>query len=831
MWRNYLVVALRNLWHNKLYSAINIAGLAIGLAAGVLILLFVRYELSYDRWLPNYERIVRLHTGYHEPDRPPFVTVRSAGRMRAQVESLAPDLIETSTRLLQLSATIVRDGIGFDDTISFVDQSFFDVFDLPLIAGTKEAALADPSAMAVTESTAIRYFGRTDVVGETLEVCCLEGRRLEIRIAAVIADLPKATHLDISMLMPIEEEMFSFAPNLFETWTSVNVFTYFVLRDGVHPREVEDRIWDWVDTESPFLDDAPPIPQGRRLSEFVHHTLMPVPDIHLDARQQGGSIGDMKPLGDARLVSALSGVALLILGIAAINFTNLATARAVCRAREVGLRKTLGASRPAIAAQFLGEAVLTALLALALALALVELALPLFNHALDRALSFDWSDLSLLGPLLLATLAVGAASGLHPALLVSRYRPSEVLHGSRSGEGGGAGRLRNALVVVQFAAAIGLIVCTAVTWRQTLFARAFDTGLTVEHRLALRNIGRAESAGHRDAIRNALLALPEIEAVTFSSDVPSEDSENNTGVQILGAGAGEPKVINYYSVDHGWFEAYGVAPVAGRLFEEARPADTVRPPADDGASGSGSLVLNVAATRQLGFATPQEAVGQTARIDMFRMGPVDFTIVGVVPDLYFRSIRFGVRPSMYFRRTDSFRTATLVTRAGDMAALAQEVERVWREIVPSVPFALEFVDELVARQYAEDAAQGRLFAAFSGLAILVACLGLYGLAAYATERRTREIGIRKVMGATARDIVRLFAWQFTRPVLVANAVAWPVAGWLMYRWLESFEYRIGLSPAPFLLAGFATLLIAWITVAGHAMRIARTHPAVALREE
>jgi len=831
MWRNYIVIGLRAMARDRLSAAINIGGLAIGIAACVLIGLFVRHELSYDAWIPDAERIVRLHTSYYPQDRPPFLTVRSAGRMRAQVDALAPDLIEASTRMAQLSPTIIRDGIGFDDTISFVDRSFFDVFDLPLVAGSKAQALADPSAMAVTEAAAMRYFGRTDVVGETLEVCCLEGRRLEIRIAAVLRDLPEATHLDISMMMPIVEEMFSFAPNLFETWTSVNVFTWFKLREGASPSAVEERIWNWVDTESPFLDDAPPLPEGRRLSEFVHHTLMPVSDIHLDAKVQAGSIGDMKPLGDARLVEALSGVALLILAIAAINFTNLATVRAARRAREVAMRKVLGASRGNVTVQFLGEAVIASLLALLLALALVEGALPFFNQALDRDLVLSFSDGGLLGSLAIATLLVGVASGAWPALYVSRFRPARVLYHDDGGGDGGTARLRTVLVVLQFAIATGLIVCTVITYRQTLFARTLDTGLTVENRLVLRNAGRSEAEPHQEALKQALLAIPEIESVTFSSDVPSDDSENNTGVTILGTAEEESRVINYYSVDYGFLEAYGVRPAAGRLFEEARATDTVSQPADDGTPGSGGLVLNVSAARQLGFAAPGEAVGRTARIDVFGTGLVDFTIIGVVPDLYFRSIRFGVRPSMYFRRPESFNSATLVVRSGDMEGLTARIEAIWREIVPTAPFSLDFVDELVTRQYAEDMAQGRLFAAFSGLAILVACLGLYGLAAYATERRRREIGIRKVMGATVRDIVRLFAWQFTKPVLIANALAWPLAAWAMYRWLEGFEYRIELTLWPFVIAGAAALAIALLTVSGHALRVARTHPAIALREE
>lgn len=384
---------------------------------------------------------------------------------------------------------------------------------------------------------------------------------------------------------------------------------------------------------------------------------------------------------------------------------------------------------------------------------------------------------------------------------------------------------------MQFVAATGLIACTVITWRQTLFARNFDTGLAVEKRLALHNVGRgAESAERRDAIRNALLALPGIESVSYSSDVPSEDSENNTGVEILGAGAGEPETLNFYSVDYGWFAAYGVAPVAGRLFEATRPADTVRPPAEDGSSGSGGLVLNISATRELGFVNPHEATGRSARVDVPRVGQVDFTIIGVVPDIYFRSIRFGVRPSMYFREPGRFRVATLVTRTDEMATLVRDIERVWREIVPAVPFALDFVDELVAQQYAEDRAQGRLFAAFSVLAIAIACLGLFGLTAFAVARRTREIAIRKVFGARVRDILRLMMGQFAKPVVLANLIAWPAAYILMQLWLEGFVYRIELTAWPFLAAGAAALLVALLTVAGHAVGVARIHPALALRE-
>jgi putative ABC transport system permease protein len=836
MLRNYVLTAWRYLLGNRLFSAINTFGLALGLMSCILILLFVRDEMSHDRNLPDAERIVRLHSAFLGEGRQPFRTVRAAGRIMEALRGYAPDLVETGVRMVALQATVILDDKVFPETITFADPDFFRVFGLPLRHGTPETAFSKPMELVVSEEMALKYFGRTDVVGEVLSVCCVEERQLEVRISGVLKDLPRNSHLDIDFLAVLEPSMFAFAPNLLDTWTSVNTYTYFKLREGVQPDDLKQRYWRWLDTESPFVEM---LGEDGHPTERLQPNVMAVPDIYLHAREDAGSMGDMRPLGDIGLVYALGCIAVMILVVAAINFMNLSTARASRRAREVALRKVLGASRRQVALQFLGEAVAIALMSLLFALVAVEIVLPVYNQALDRELSLDLlRDIPMLALLLGVAVAVGLLSGSYPALLLSGFRPARILKANQSGAEGGAATVRTLLVVFQYAVSICLVVCTAVIYGQTMYARSLDPGYSVEGKLVLAGLDSSSASKQRRAIARELARIPGVTGVALSSDVPSEDAENNDHFQLLGAAGdalqSEGTLLNLYSVGFGFFEDYDMKLVAGRGFERRHVSDEMVAISDgESRVGRSSVVLNESALRALGLADPHSAIGRVLRSDIYGAGPYDLEIVGVVRDVYFRSIRFGIRPSVYLNYPGTFRSATISYDTADLPGLIDAVERTWKAFLPMQPVAHRFLEDMVVAQYAEESRQGGVFAAFSVLAIVIASLGLYGLASFSAERRTREIGIRKVLGARSRDIVTLLVWQFSLPVLAANLVALPVAFFFMAGWLEGFHYRIGggfiLTAA--VVAGLASLLLAWLTVAGRAVSVARANPVRALRYE
>lgn len=838
MFKNYLITAWRNIIKNGIFSVINIFGLALGLMSCLLIMLFVREETGYDKWLVDANSVVRMHSAYLIPDRPPFLTVRSAGSMMEAIRDYASAEVESGVRLVRYGATVQMEGEAFAQEVNMVDGSFFDVFALPFVHGDKATSFGNPLDMVISERAAIRYFGRTDVVGETLTICCARGEPISAPIKGVFKDLPQASHLDLDVIVHLIPELFN-EPGTLQTWTSNNVYTYFKMRPGVSVEQLQERVSYWVNNESPFVElfenNIGSLPDGAYISDFLQHRLMAVPDIHLKAKQDAGNIGDFKALGDENMILTFTLVALLILVIACINFMNLSTARASQRAREVAMRKVLGATRKQVAFQFLGEAIFLVLIALLGALVLVEAVLPFYNEALNRELELRlFDDLPMLLSIIGVGLVVGLGAGIYPAVFLSRFLPGHILKASKGAESGGSAKLRTALVIFQFATSISLVVCTAVIYAQTLYAQSIDVGYKSDNKLVLSLGGAGNSL---ESLRQELLNLPEISSVVLSSEAPTQDNENNTQFTLMeqheGGGANQPELLNYHNMGYGFFEAYEVTPLAGRLFDEKYGTDLMRPAEGDNAVGNANVILNVSAIRKLGFSEPEQAIGKTLSGNYFSHGMQHLTIVGVIPDIYFRSIKFGVRPSVFMMSADRFRVASLTFDTQDVPGLMRKIEQIWKNNVPMQPINLQFLSEMMNAQYQDEQVQAQLFMVFSVLAIVIACLGLYGLAAFTTERRTREIGIRKVMGARVRDIVTLLIWQFSKPVFLANLIAWPVSVYAMLSWLESFPYRIDawwLAPVC-LMVGILLMLIAWLTVGGNAARVARANPIGALRQE
>jgi putative ABC transport system permease protein len=829
---NYLITAWRNIIKNGIFSVINIFGLAIGLMSCILIMLFVRQETGFDSWLKDSDRLVRMHTTYSFPEQEVFDTVRSAGRMMPAIKNYAKTEVETGVRFIQFGMTIRQNEEAFPENFTMVDSSFFTLFDLPFIHGSKESSFKKPMDLVISEELAYKYFGKSDVIGETLTVCCVAGNTTTLTITGVMKNLPEATHLNTDLIVYLQPALFSENDAMLNTWTSVNVYSYFKLNPGVKISELQQRINYWLNNESPLTERFAKNSPSGTVTEVFQLKLMAVPDLHLQAKRDAGSMGDLTPMGDKNMIITFIIVAALVLLIACINFMNLSTAKASKRAREVAMRKVLGASRMQVAIQFLGEAIALVLLSLLFALVAVELALPFYNEVLGKELSLNFfEEPSLFFTLIGLAIFVGIGAGIYPALYLSRFLPGQILKSSKSVESKSSAKFRSVLVVFQFATSIILVISTLVVYGQTIFSNNMEVGYKSDNKLVLniRPVG-----DNLRSLRQELLNLPDVTNVTFSSEAPSQDNENNSGFKLLeshAAGVSNDSLsMNKYNMGYGFFEDYRVKPIAGRLFDENYGSDTIKTVAE-GKVGQSSAILNHSALKKFGFKNPQDAIGKTLSTNI--RGSQHLTIIGVIPDIYFRSIKFGVRASVYTLNPEAFNVANISFTTGNMPNLINSIEKVWKSNMPMQPIDMQFLSEMMAAQYQDELTTAQLFLVFSLIAVLVACLGLYGLSAFTVERRTKEIGIRKVMGASVKDIVTLLIWQFSKPVMIANLIAWPIAAYLMLTWLESFPYRMNtLWLVPICLGvGLLSLIIAWSTVGSNAASVARKNPIKALRYE
>ena len=834
MWRNYAIVGLRALAKNRTYAFINIVGLAIGLAACLMLLLYVRYERSYDAWLPNAENVYQIQSSFTDPNTGEETRLQMSSFVAGR--TLASDFpqIDKKVYALATSPVVSHNGEALPtENAIYADGNLFEVLQIPFVRGDPRHALDGAGSLVLSETQARRFFGDSDPLGRTLTLIA-RGVSTDHRITGVMRDLPRNSHQRIDMVVRFDPEThFAETPDFLTQWGANSGWNYVTLRPGTDPATINDNLGPWEERNIPdqqFGDQM--LNQG----DFADWQLVNVRDIHLGASQAGS----VTPGNDERTILTFTIVAFLILGMACINFTNLATARASARAREVALRKVLGASRGQLMTQFLMESVLVAGFAMLLALAMVELLLPALGHFLDADLTMAYlgSDGMLL-PILLLTLLVGAAGGLYPAFYLSRFQPAQVLKANKStAEAAGSGVLRSALVIGQFAVSIGLIICTAVVYGQTVYARTADPGFQREGLLQVQGLNRRQIFNKSETIAREIGRLPGVQSVARTGIGIDPVNQNGTVIQV--PGREQPVGVGAYPVDENFFRTLKAPMIAGRELSASREMDVVPlsvfpTPEEERAFAARGLnvVINERAARDLGFTNPAEAVGSNLRMGLVRPenGLVPITIVGVVRDTRLRSIREPIEPIAFGLGTNGF--TTLIVRYDDSEpnAVRERIEQTWRRLAPDVPFEAQFSEDIVAELYRAEESRARVFAGFAALAVIVACLGLFGLAAFTAERRTKEIGIRKVLGARTSDIVKLLAWQFSKPVIIANLIAWPIAWWAMKDWLNTFDTRVDLGVVPFLFAGLLALAIAIGTIASHALRVARANPIHALRYE
>lgn len=831
MWRNYFTVAVNALAKNRVYSIINLLGLAIGMAACLMILAFIRYETSYDRWVPDGENTYQFQTWWPNPNdgNPLFLQMSSyitAERLKKdfpQVEAVSYVLGGTPSITKNGQVTTAKDYLT-------ADSDFLRVVDLPILKGSK-TALNAPDTAVLTRSEAIRQFGTDDVIGRTISLI-QKGRTYDYRINAVLADLPKRSHLRINAIVRRDfPSYFAQEPDFLTCWGCQSGWVYAKLKPGTDAGAINAQLPAW---EKRNIADENFGGTRYNAGDETDWKLVPLADVHLGKAQAGA----MSPGNDRRTIATFAIIAVLILAMAVVNFTNLATARAGQRAREVALRKVLGATRRQLVAQFVGESLLVAGIAVLIALALAELLVRPFAAFLDADFHLTYlGENGMLLPALALMLIVGVVGGLYPAFFLSRFQPASVLKANKSStETPGSGLLRSLLVVAQFAISIGLIICTAIVYGQTVYARSVDPGYKRDQILQVDNMSRYQLIGRGEPIAERMKRIPGVVAVGRTDIGVATKNSNNTGVLV--PGRAEAVNLGFYKVDVGFREAMGIELVAGRWFDRARPMDDQtrsfpeKPEEVQALVARGSnIVVNEFAARKLGARTPEEILGKTFRLGMGPgNGEMPITVVGVVKDSRFRSVRDPIDPIMFIGTREG-QTHMVIRYTGDPAAMRAAVERIWKDSVSDVPFEAQFSEAIVQDLYETEEKRAQIFAGFAILAVVIACLGLFGLAAFTAERRTKEIGIRKVLGARTPDIVRLLVWQFSRPVLIANVIAWPLAWWAMRDWLNGFDTRMALTPTPFLLAGGLALGIAVVTIAGHAFKVARANPIRALRYE
>ncbi|MEM8816625.1 MAG: ABC transporter permease [Pseudomonadota bacterium] len=812
MLKNYLKIALRNITGNPLFSAINIIGLSIGLACCIIITLYVQYETSYDKHWQDADRIHRVTRDFFSND---LELATIAPPIAPLLKQDYPE-IEDITRLMNIGTTAFTIGEKTvnEETAVITDSNVFDFFQLEFVIGDPATALTAPTNIVLSERAAERLFGSTDVMGETINVA----GQADFTVAGIFRDLPDNTHMAFEIAMSISVIPLMMGPDALERWGSNNYYTYLRLEPGFDPDELEAKFVDFIIRHRG--EDAP---DGTAIN------LQPLTGIHLTSNRDS----EWQPNGSLAAVYTFSAVALVVLLIACVNFMNLTTARSTQRAKEVGIRKVVGADRSQLILQFLGESVLLTAVAMLLAVALVELALPSFAGFLEKPITLSLANPPTLATLIGGTILVGVLAGTYPAFYLSHFRPAAVLKGTVSGSG--SALLRRALVVFQFATSIALLIATGVVMAQMHYARTVDLGYEKERNLVHSLPFFADLWGLYTPLKTELEAHPDIESVVYSSRIPSQQNLDSSG--YLAAGTQEVMEntvgISDIKVDWQWFDHYDVEFLAGRSFRENEMK--IEQPSEEQPVVKAATVLNESAARRLGW-SPEEAVGKIVREpqDSELTLWIDREVVGVIPDIHFSSLHDEMKATLYAEPNDRYQRHISVKLApGDPGEAIRHFEDVWTRLVPNDPVNWEFLDDRFDARYRAEGRQAQMFAIFSGFAIFVATLGLFGLASFTTERRTKEIGIRKVMGASARNIIMLLTSDFTKLVLLANVIAWPVAYYFMSQWLTRFVYKAPFSEWAWLFVASAlvALAAAWLTIALQAGRAATARPVMALRYE
>ena len=808
MFKNYLKTAFRNLWRSKGFSAINIVGLAIGLATCLLILIFVMDELSYDRYNVKADRIYRVDGDIKFGGTHFILAVAPAPDGPAMLRDY-PE-VEKECRFRMRGGRMVKKGNQNiqEDAVIWADSTVFDVFSLPMIAGNPHTALLNARTVVITEKIAKKYFDAVDVVGRTL----ILDDSIPYKVTGVIRDIPEQSHFHYDLFLSMTE--LDEAKQL-DQWLSNNFNTYIVLREGTDAKKLEVKMREMVTKYvGPLIREAvnQSVDDFFKAGNTVGFYLTPLTAIHLHSNKTA----ELGANGNIQYVYIFSAIAVFILLIACVNFMNLSTARSANRAKEVGIRKVLGSLRGSLMSQFMVESILVSFLSMLLALGLAWLLLPVFNNLSAKHMEIGLFARPWLAPAILGlVLIVGVLAGSYPAFFLSAFRPIAVLKGNVAA-GFKTGWLRNSLVVFQFGISIFLLVGTAVIYRQLSYIHNRELGFNRDQVLILQNTNSLGNQIH--AFKDQVLKFQGVEGATMTGFLPTGDSRNDDAI-FLSPDLDTKRAISMqtWQVDENYIPVLGMRMAAGRNFSRAFGTD------------SNAAIVNEAAVRLMQGQPP--LLQHLYEIDDLHTKKLsEYHIIGVVKDFNFNSLREVVTPMVLYMHENRGAIA-LRLHGGNIPRLIDQINGVWRTMAPSQPFSYTFMDDEFNNIYKGEQRMGGISLSFSLLAIFIACLGLFGLAAYAAEQRTREIGIRKVLGATVGGIVALLSKDFLRLVVIAAIIAFPFAWWAMHTWLQDFAYRITIGWEIFAVAMVMAVAIALLTVSFQAVKAGLANPVKSLRSE
>jgi putative ABC transport system permease protein len=800
MFKNYMKIALRSLKKYKGYSFINISGLAIGMAVCMLIFLWVLNELSYDKFHEKADRIFRLTMDIevgsmlHTP-----VSLTAAGP--ALVEDFAE--VITTARVDRPNRVVVEyeDKIFQEAGIAYAENTIFDIFTFPFVSGDSKRALEAPFSVVITESMAKKYFGDDDPLGKILRF----NNEADFNVTGVVKDIPQNSHFRFNMLRSFQTLM-AVGNVRDDMWFDLRFFTYLLLDEFADPEQLEGKLPGFIDRH---------IGEGLKAAGgSATLFLQPLKKIHLYSDFER----DISANNDIAYVYLFSGIALFVLLIASINFINLSTARSATRAQEVGMRKTLGALRSRLIGQFLGESMIHSILAMAMAIVLIKLSLSFFNSVIGTELILDFFQTPwLLAAFLGMAVIVGVFAGSYPAFILSSFLPVHVLKGLLKA-GGTHSRFRKILVVVQFSISIALIAATIIVYQQIIYMKNKQLGFNKDHVVIIPQMSENHRKSFR-SIRSELLNLSGVIDVGASDLVPSRGHLIGT---FLPEGFADDQVMtmDYMNVDAHYIPTMGMEIIAGRNFSEDFATDPEE-----------SVLINETAAQKIGWENP------LGKRFVFRPPPnsegevVYMSVIGVMKDFHLQSLRERIEPLIIFNDIDSIIRFSVRIAPDNIPHTMGLLEKKWRELDPNKPFQFLFLDDSFDSLYRQEDRLKKITFYFSFLAVLIGCLGLFGMASFMAEQRTKEIGIRKVLGATITGIVRLIAKEFVQLVILANLLAIPTAYFAMNRWLQGFAYRMDIHPLIFVLTALISLSIALITVSYQAIRAALANPVDSLRYE
>ena len=806
MLKNYLKVTLRNIGKHKAYSLINISGLAIGMAACVLILLYVQDEISFDTYHEKGANIYRVILDAAVMDQTIETTNTSAPMARVLVEEY-PEVLD-AIRFNEAGRVLIsyEDQKFYEERFYWADSTVFDIFTFPLVQGNPKTALTKPNTVVISEDMARKYFGDDDPLGQILRY----NNRGDYEITGVLQNIPHNSHFGFDFLGSFITLPRATSP----VWVSNSFYTYLLLQEGYNPSNLEAKFPELVRKYvAPQIEQAigqsydAAVEAGLRWGFYLEN----LGDIYLHS----SASDQIERTGDIRYVYILSAIALIILLIACINFMNLATARSSNRAREVGLRKVMGSERSQLIWQFLGEAVLMAVIALVLAVILIWLVLPAFNNIADKVLVLEATTVvSMIG----FALVVGLGSGIYPAFVLSGFQPVVVLKGTFS-SGAKRSWMRSILVVTQFAISIALLVGTGIVFQQLNFMQNKDLGFEQEQ-VVILPLETQEAQRSFEAFRSELIRHTGVVNAAASTGLPGH-IHNNTAFRQEGARDEDVFLAAQLSATYDYIETLGIEMVAGRDFSREFSAD------------SATVIVNEAAVVQMGW-DPEETIGKMlTMVGSGDDGDPDFVaqIIGVMKDFHFVSLHEEIYPMVVtFGQNNGFYLPVRI-RAENVPETLSFLQEKWQAFEPAHPYRYYFLDEDFGRFYEQEERLSQIYGYFTVLAIFIACLGLFGLASFVTEQRTKEIGVRKVMGASVPGVVVMLSKEFTRLVLVATVIAFPVAYFVMDRWLQDFAYKIDLGAGVFVLSGLLALVVAWLTVSYQSIKAAVANPVDSLRYE